>query len=1021
MSALTPAGHKTFTAMQCPVCAGQVAAHDGDVGQCRANGHWVTLDDAREAAALAAEVRSAHDVLRRYSDLNYNAHEEVLRRQRMAEAAKETWQARVQDAERAGEVAQRYTELSTQARQYLDYQEGLLEQLRQQASAPPPLLAATAPVDAQVPLRPPVRLSPAASAPTPPSSAPPPATSESHQPRRRLPTAVILQGTGALMILAATVLAFGIAWTVLPPAGQSTLMILIVLVLGGITVGLRHKLPTTSLILAALTAAVAVAVAAFLPAVAGFTSRWYPGAAAVAVTAALAVAGRYCGVRVWQHLAWPGAAVTLLICANTLFGEVTGANGAALETLVWAGGGVAMLNAATRMRRSDAETATTAYWSGLALSGFAVLAVIGTLLTLATEPGVPPRLLPAAAVAALIPALVLVLRHEQRPYAYLPTALAVDVLVAPAVLDSPLPALVLPALVAAQLAFGLWGLRRGVDATAAYTWGAATLAAAAVTLLILVPVATPDQLTMLWLTCVALALVVAAAMLGRGWQAGAPLLAYAGVTLASLAWLWTYVAGHLPPAIEFFTVPVLAVVVGSQFLMRPKSWPLPAVLAAVALALPGYFVAINEWGNFERFTWSGWIWWVAILAAAAALGWSRPPTRTLVAVEAVLGALLFAFVTAANAGWDVPEAYIAMASVGLLAGLTVAHVDGYIKGKFTPAIAAALFMLIGAYLVALFAAPDVPESWWRRGVVLVVLAGLVVGLRSVVGPWVGPVAVWWSLGAAWAGLLLAGVWWVQWLGGNAWVEPLEVWSVPLAVLATVGVWLTWRVAGWPRWSLLVPAGAALVVSFIASVVQPLGVADTVGTVRVLLVLAALWTAVALLWTRPGWCLAAGAVALAFTWWQFAFAVANNGRDLPFEVYTWSAAAVVAAVTWLALRLPHQTVNTAITMAPTMTLILLPTAAAAWWDINSWWRVLFVVFIGCALLALGAMKGWAGLLWPSLIAILLALFPIFALMVSYMPVFLPLTIVGALLILAGARIEKFRLQGRHLAHWATHLH
>lgn len=816
--------------------------------------------------ALAAEVASALDVWHRYTALRDGAQAELMRREQAAAAALAAWQANVEDTERAREDAQRYAKLTVQARQYLEYQTAALEQLRQQGVA-----QAAGP----------------------------------GEPQRRLPTAVILQGTGALMILAATVLAFGIAWTVLPPAWQATLMILIVFVLGGLTLGLRRTLPTTSLILAALTSAVAVAVAAFLPTVAGFAFRWYPVVAAAVVTATLAVAGRYSTVLLWRHLAWVGVAGTLVLCASTLSREFSSANEAALVALIWAGGAAAMLGTAARMRRSDMQTATTARWAGLALSGFALLAAIAALLALGMDPGVVPRLLPSAAIAALMPMLALALPHGQRTYALLPSALAVDVLLTPVSPDSPWPALVLPVLVAGQLAIGEWALDRGVDARKANAWAIAALASALATLVVLGTAGVVTPRSKLWLTLVALAIAVGAVMVRRGWRGGSPVLAYAGAALASLAWLWTYAAGHLPPAVEFFTVPVLVAVVGTQYLVRGRLWPLPAVLAGSVLALPSYGAAITEWGNFERFDVASWMWWGAILAAAAGLGWSRPPSRTVVAVEAVLGALLFGFVTAANAGWDVPEIYIAMASLGLFAGLSVAHFDGYIKRNYTPVIAAAAFM---------FAA-----------------------------------------------------------------------------------------------------------TMVVSVITPLGVADSTGTIRVLFVLVAWWTAAALVWPRPKWCLAAGAGALAFTWWQLASLVASSGWDAPFEVYTWSAAAVVAAVTWLALRLPHGTINTAITMAPTVTLVLVPTAVLGWWDGSSWWRVWFVVLVGGAVLALGAKKGWAGLLWPSLLAIAIVIFPILSVAVSDLPVFIPLTIMGALLILAGVRFEKLRLQGRHLARWATHLH
>lgn len=1003
----TPSGVETPTVYLCPVCGGRVAPHTRSIGQCAAEGRWVTLSDAHRVAELSAEVAAADAAWRRYSELAGDAEASQRRHEALAKDARAT--------------ALRYAELTEQARQYLDYQRKALADLRAQAGAPPALVSTAVPLAEEVShapavqqapagrRAPPVRLVPATELVAPDS--PPPAQS---QQRSHVPTAVLMQGTGALMILAASVLVFGIAWTILPAGGQATLMVLMVIVLGGITVGLRHKLPTTSLILAWLTAAVLTVVAAFLPTVAGFNFRWYPTIAALVVTAALAVAGRLGGVSLWRHLAWPAGVVAIVLFAQTLVGDVTAATGFALRTVMWAAGAVALLAVAARLRRNDDPTAESAYGSGLALSAISAVAAAVMLATLAVEPGGAPRLLPATAIAALAIVLVVVRPRPQWGYALLPLTLAIDVLFAPAVMASPLPSLVLPALVIAQSAVGFWWWQRSNGSRPAVAWMVATFASPALVLVILVANAPVLQTTMAWLTWAGLGLTLGTTLVVIGWRSHNALIAYSGVAVASLSWTSVYVGQHLPGNIEYLTMPVLAGVALTQYLMRGERWPVPTVLVASVLSLPSYASSVFAWLDDRSMLWGSWTWWAGTLTVAAAVGWTRPPSRTVVAAVSAIGVAVFAGLVAWDAGWREPELYVALAAATVGFVLTSAQLDGYLSGKYTPALLAAGVMLSGAYFVALFAPIDELATVPRRAAMLLVLIAVTIALRRNGG--------WWSVLTGWAGLLLAAVWWVQWLAWNTWAEPLEVWTVPLGILATVGVWLASGPARWPRWSLLLPAGAVALASAAASVVVPLGRGDAWADLRVVLVLGALWAVAVMLWSRPRTCAVAGGVAIALTWYQFINALARTHDNLPVEVFTWSAAVAVAAATTLAVRAAHKPVNTTVTMAPTVTLVLIPTAMMAWaLEGAALERMTFVLVAGGVLVVVGAVRGLAGLLFPALAAILVLIGPVLLLIVPYIPVFVPLTIVGVILLVAGARVERLRIHGRHLANWATHLH
>ena len=71
--------------------------------------------------------------------------------------------------------------------------------------------------------------------------------------------------------------------------------------------------------------------------------------------------------------------------------------------------------------------------------------------------------------------------------------------------------------------------------------------------------------------------------------------------------------------------------------------------------------------------------------------------------------------------------------------------------------------------------------------------------------------------------------------------------------------------------------------------------------------------------------------------------------------------------------------------------------------------------------LGVAEKWAGVVFPSLLAIAILLVPVLTKLAQDLPAYVPLSIVGALLLIIGARLEALRRHGRELTHWGSLLH
>jgi hypothetical protein len=111
----------------------------------------------------------------------------------------------------------------------------------------------------------------------------------------------------------------------------------------------------------------------------------------------------------------------------------------------------------------------------------------------------------------------------------------------------------------------------------------------------------------------------------------------------------------------------------------------------------------------------------------------------------------------------------------------------------------------------------------------------------------------------------------------------------------------------------------------------------------------------------------------------------------------------------------------LTVAPTAALALLPSAVTAWPGGQMSWRVWFVLLVAGAVLGVGVRLHLAGAVYPAIAAIAAVVGPVLFRLTQDLPAWVPLTIVGAALLILGARLEDVRRQGRHFSSWNHLLH
>lgn len=132
------------------------------------------------------------------------------------------------------------------------------------------------------------------------------------------------------------------------------------------------------------------------------------------------------------------------------------------------------------------------------------------------------------------------------------------------------------------------------------------------------------------------------------------------------------------------------------------------------------------------------------------------------------------------------------------------------------------------------------------------------------------------------------------------------------------------------------------------------------------------------------------------------------------------------------------VSTWLSVAPALvTVLLLPTFAVID-DASTRWltsvfgdasetttvgllRSVLLLGVGAALAVAGARQHWAGVFWPGLgVFVIVTTVQLFD-VASLMPYWVTLTVVGLVLVAAGARWESVRLRGRRTRQWAGSLH
>jgi hypothetical protein len=132
------------------------------------------------------------------------------------------------------------------------------------------------------------------------------------------------------------------------------------------------------------------------------------------------------------------------------------------------------------------------------------------------------------------------------------------------------------------------------------------------------------------------------------------------------------------------------------------------------------------------------------------------------------------------------------------------------------------------------------------------------------------------------------------------------------------------------------------------------------------------------------------------------------------------------------------VPTLASVGPALSAVLLPPTLAVLDDTSDRWasalfggnadpstealvRSVVLVLVAAVLVVLGARRGWAGVFWPGVAALVLLVAAQLFDAAALLPAWVSLALVGLVLVLAGARWEQVRLRGRRTRQWAARLH
>jgi hypothetical protein len=217
------------------------------------------------------------------------------------------------------------------------------------------------------------------------------------------------------------------------------------------------------------------------------------------------------------------------------------------------------------------------------------------------------------------------------------------------------------------------------------------------------------------------------------------------------------------------------------------------------------------------------------------------------------------------------------------------------------------------------------------------------------------------------------------------------------------------------------AGLALLLSSAVAITTGRLPAPGVGDpVRVGIVVFA-WGALAVaLRRRPVVAAAAGTAAVLVAAVNVVAVLLERWAEPMPELWTLPSAAALGTVSWLIWRTQGRRGPSLVWLGPPLSLALLPTAALAWSDPDAGWRVWAALIAGAVLLVAGVRRALAGLTLPGLAALVLVAAPVLLQLAGRAPLWVPLSIVGGLLLVIGARFEAARREGRRAVDWVLHL-
>ena len=488
---------------------------------------------------------------------------------------------------------------------------------------------------------------------------------------------------------------------------------------------------------------------------------------------------------------------------------------------------------------------------------------------------------------------------------------------------------------------------------------------------------------------------------------GALLLVIAASVFTAVAW------PRLGPAAQLAMVVVVTLVVAVlAVLLRDRLHGTAEALAALAFglavvdlaALPALGVGPEGWQDLDS---PYWLVGAGVLALAGVLGSRATGLRAWSWLGWAAAAMAVGFVTGLLVGLDEVETEQLVLAVGVLsvAGallLTGSWVVPVLRTDRRPMVlAGSVALTIGAGVCAIGAVSgDAVEA----AALVTALTALVLGGMAWLAGQTAP------RGFAWGGVVLALV-----TGGL--LLALLPGNGPVAVLVALlgGAML---LAGIALRTTLVGLPAALVLWATWLVVrEPDGVGWFLVTAGLVLLMAA-WLGASL--TSITW-LAWPAAAVEFA--GLAVLAPVGYPDL-LEAWTLPAAGLLAVAGLVSCR--GRPASSLERVGPALTVALLPSAFATWlapWVVGESGglgqdvaRLVAVLVVGGVLMVLGARSHALGLLLPGSAAVLVAGLAQLWSGLDALPRWVALAIVGSALVLAGARFEWLRDEGRRARDW-----